>query len=208
MLNKIKRSGYSFIEAIVAIAILSGVIVLALNVITSNADTEVVNRDSLTVNALSEDAIAHIESFYYNNLRKFGQENAEECGLMLKLYTGEASGCQAASNNLKLATGDLFLIETDLANSSFSLVKSQIELINAGQFSDIAKVYSTEISGFNKFIQSSNQNTISEAQPTKYYRLAKRVTGEDSTFKFEILVGWSDVSNPQNVQKTSFKITN
>lgn len=151
------KSGYSLIEAVIAVSILAIMISTGLTIILTASDTEETNNDFLVGNMLAIEGAERVKNIYYTNILKFGSENIAECGFVDTLATTDVSQCTAnqiadgtyviepsgASINswqlryIGLPTGDEdFLIDGDSLDSRFTLYTVE-EFSNLGETESI-----------------------------------------------------------------------
>lgn len=177
------RQGYSFIEAIVAIGIISALVVVALNVITASADTENINKDFLTAGMLAVESNELVLSLYKTNIRKFSEDYAEDCGLVLPSFQGTADEC--AGTPLKLNLDTNYLITQNLTNGNIETVATNTPFQNNQVFADEFRLKIKEINGVEVYTYSADPND----KPTKYYRVVS-VSQADSGWTVSTQVGW------------------
>jgi type II secretory pathway pseudopilin PulG len=177
------RKGYSFIEAIVAIGIISALVVVALNVITASADTENINKDFLTAGMLAVESNELVLSLYKTNIRKFSEEYASTCGLVLPSFQGTADQC--ADTALKLNLDTNYLITQNLANGSLNIVQANTPFQNNQIFSEEFRLKLKQINGVEVYAYSEDQND----ENTKYYRSVS-LSAVDSGWAVLSQVGW------------------
>lgn len=77
------KNGYSLIEAVIAIGLLSTIIGIALSIILLSTGTENVNKDFLLANSLAFEGVEAMKNIYYTNILKYGSENSFECGFVM-----------------------------------------------------------------------------------------------------------------------------
>jgi type II secretory pathway pseudopilin PulG len=164
MMNKV-RKGYSFIEAIVAISVLSALIVISLNATTSSADTENINKDFLVAELLAQEGIELIWTLYNTNLLKFGEENIEQCAFMLPTFTGNANNCNTSI--IKLDNGNGYIIYNNLLNKNVEVDQfiGINEISDDNAFDERFRLYIHEPSGM-----YVNGAPTAGLTPTKFYR--------------------------------------
>lgn len=100
------RSGYSLIEVMIALVVLSATMMISINIITSTADSENLNKDILIATELAEEGLQAGMNLYQTNLMKYGEENIEECALVMEAVDDPILECPIA---LKLSNGNYFV---------------------------------------------------------------------------------------------------
>lgn len=192
------RKGYSFIEAIIAVAILSSLIVLAINVTTSSADSENTNRDYLIADLMSVQTSELVESLYKTNAIKFGIGNLEECALMLPTYTGNSEACGTAASTEQKLNVELNYVASFDANQNlqFRVIPEAIIDEATNQLNSAYAVYETENQYYNQPEAVSDSD-----KATKFHR--KLIVSNDDGLSVEVTVAWIGPSG--NIAQSSKK---
>lgn len=195
------RAGYSFIEAVVAISILSALIVISLNAITTSADTENINKDFLTAELLAQEGVELINVIYNTNLMKFGLESIDECAFMLPTFTGDTNECHEEGPTNKLTTDNFYTISISPQNGTVLVnrIGSTQFQNDEGEFNDAFRMYLSSFNDTDFFINSDNPLGLSS---TKFYRGIEVLN--DS--QIEVLVGFIRTGGHPTVIRQTFSL--
>ena len=87
------KSGYSLIEAVIAVSVLAVVISTGLTIILTATSAEETNQDFLIGNMLAIEGAERVQNIYYTNILKFGVENVRECGFVQTRDTATVDDC-------------------------------------------------------------------------------------------------------------------
>jgi hypothetical protein len=199
------RSGYSFIEAIVAIAILASVTIVALNILRNSADAENINRDFLISDMLSSEGAEMIMSIYKKNLTKFGKEYAAQCGFMLPSFTGEADECAASST--KLLDGTKYVVTNSINSQTINITPITGNFKVGEEFNQAFRIFEQEInadSDYSIYTQGSSTE-MSGFNPSKFYRMVEvsqnLTVPTDANAEIKVTMGWIRVGNRPTVRE-------
>lgn len=179
------RKGYSFIEAIVAIGIISSLVVVAISVVNSSSETENINKDFLTAGLLAVESNELVLSLYQTNVARFGKEYAQSCGLMYQTYSGEADDCNDSNEQIYLKAN--YIIQNDWDNYRIQANLNEVPLIENDVFDPSFRLKEKDIQGTSVYVYSDDANDT----PTKFYRsvyISNDIDGE--SWKVESKVGW------------------
>jgi type II secretory pathway pseudopilin PulG len=143
MNNKVLKSGYSLIEAVIAVSILAIVISTSLSIILTSTETEEANQDFLIGNMLAVEGAERVKNIYYTNILKFGAENIYDCGFVHTIDTSDVSNCQA---NQILDDTNFLQLTGDLKNfDMWDLVSTSESMVVDGALNDAFALYSVEV---------------------------------------------------------------
>ncbi len=110
-----KHLGYTLIEAMIALTVLSTSIIVSISIITSSADSENLNRDLLIGSQLADEGVQIVINLYQTNLLRFGQENITSCALMLPEFDEGPDMC-ISSGESRIGTGNYFVAMEPINN--------------------------------------------------------------------------------------------
>ncbi len=82
IIKSVKKLGYSLIEAVIAVTVLSIILVTGISVIVTATQTEATNKNYLIANMLAQEGIEAVKNIYYSNILRFGSENANSCAFV------------------------------------------------------------------------------------------------------------------------------
>jgi type II secretory pathway pseudopilin PulG len=73
------RRGYSLLEAVIAVGVITIMISIGISTTMNSAATESTNRDYLIASALAQEGLEIMKNIYATNVLKFGEENSYRC---------------------------------------------------------------------------------------------------------------------------------
>ena len=204
------RFGYSFIEAIVAIAILASVTIVALNILRNSADAENINRDFLISDMLSSEGAEMIMAIYKKNITKFGQDYAIQCGFMLPSFTGEADEC--ATSSTKLLSGTKYVVTNSISSQTINITPITGDFRVGEEFNQSFRIFEQVIDAspdYSIYTQGSSA-AMSGFNPSKFYRMvevSQNLTDPDNAnAEIKVTMGWIRVGNRPTVRENIFNI--
>lgn len=204
------RFGYSFIEAIVAIAILASVTIVALNILRNSADAENINRDFLISDMLSSEGAEMIMAIYKKNITKFGQDYAIQCGFMLPSFTGEADEC--ATSSTKLLSGTKYVVTNSISSQTINITPITGDFRVGEEFNQSFRIFEQVIDAspdYSIYTQGSSA-AMSGFNPSKFYRMvevSQNLTDPDNAnAEIKVTMGWIRAGNRPTVRENIFNI--
>lgn len=87
------RKAYSLVEAMVAVSVLTIIISVGVSIIFVSSETENTNKDLLIGTSLAAEGAEAMKSIYYTNILKFGEDDVDECGLLLPGLANIVGNC-------------------------------------------------------------------------------------------------------------------
>ena len=174
------HKGYTILEAVIALTVLTIAVSVSLNIITSSVDSENLNRDLVIAAQLAEEGVEEMINVYQSNIVKFGAANSVNCGLMMPSFNSSADLCLASSN--KFTAGNYFI---GLKGTSWTYVKIDKEFIVSNALNPKFKLYLFD-SGGSK-IYGAN---LSGATATDFYRVVSISDITEVSATITSKVGW------------------
>lgn len=161
-----KHKGYTLIEAMIALTVLSTSIIVSISIITSSADSENLNRDLLIGSQLADEGVQLVINLYQSNLIKFGQENIENCALMLPDFDEGPDMC-FASGTERLSDGNYFIaMEPTVDNLSWNFNKIVADYITGDVLNEAYRLYVyTDLNNVSFYT-----GNIAGSSPSDFYR--------------------------------------
>lgn len=188
MIFKFKRLGYSMIEAVLAIAVLSIMISVGVSIVFTATDTENTNKDYFIASTLAQEGLEAMRNIYFTNILKYGSENANECAFVMPDDNLDADPDDCGSNLIEDGSYKLNrFVSSNPIRWDLILVSDADRMIQEDELDEAYRLYLEPISDIGNIdIYVSDGNSGNES---KYYREIY-VTSDGSNAYIEAVVTW------------------